>query len=60
MPDAARQSDPALYLPSRERGQALSEYALILILVAIVVVVIVGVYGGQVGNLFSKVTSVVP
>jgi pilus assembly protein Flp/PilA len=44
----------------RERGQGLMEYALILILVAIVVVLIVGVYGTQVANYFSRVTSVIP
>ncbi len=40
-----------------EEGQGLLEYALILILVAIVVVLIVAVYGGQIANLFSRVTN---
>jgi pilus assembly protein Flp/PilA len=44
----------------REHGQGLAEYALILILVAIVVVIILGVYGGQVANLFSRTTSAIP
>lgn len=43
-----------------ERGQGLVEYALILLLVVIVVVLIVAVFGGQVGNLFSRVTSGLP
>lgn len=43
-----------------EAGQGLVEYALILILVAIVLVIIVSVFGSQVGNMFSKVTSKIP
>lgn len=33
------------------------EYGLILVLVAIIVVLIIGVYGVQVANFFSRVTS---
>ncbi len=47
----------ALY---EETGQGLAEYALILALVAIVVIVVVAVFGPQVANLFSRVTSQVP
>ena len=45
-----------LYLP-REEGQGLVEYALILVLVAIVVIIILGLLGGQVSNVFSRITS---
>ncbi len=43
-----------------ERGQGLVEYALILILVVIVLVILVTVYGGQVSNMFSRVTNAFP
>jgi len=42
-----------------ENGQGLMEYGLILILIAMVVILIVSVYGGQVSNLFSRVTSAI-
>lgn len=45
-----------LYLP-REEGQGLVEYALILVLVAIVVIIILTLLGGQVSNVFSRITS---
>ena len=45
-----------LYL-SREEGQGLVEYALILVLVAIIVIAILMVLGPQIGNVFSRVTS---
>ena len=45
-----------LYLPNEE-GQGLVEYALILVLVAILVIAILTVLGGQIGNVFSRVTS---
>ncbi len=48
-----------LYLPDSERGQGLTEYALILVLVAVVVVLIVAVLGPQIGNLFSRVTNAI-
>ena len=41
----------------RERGQGLVEYALILLLVVIIVVVVLTVFGGQVANMFSRVTN---
>lgn len=44
----------------KDQGQGLVEYALILVMVAIIVVVIVSVYGAQVGNMFSRVTSSMP
>jgi len=42
---------------SRRNGQTLVEYGLILALVAIVVIAVLTVLGGQLQNLFSKVTS---
>ncbi|MBI5652908.1 MAG: hypothetical protein HZC40_21040 [Chloroflexi bacterium] len=44
----------------KERAQGLVEYALVLMLVVIVVVIILGVYGNQVSNFFSRVTSAMP
>lgn len=49
-----------MYAMREEHGQGLVEYALILVLVAVVVVIIVGIFGGQVANYFSRVTSAVP
>ncbi len=46
-----------MYLP-REEGQGLVEYALILVLVAIVVIAILVILGPQIGNIFSRITSV--
>lgn len=46
-----------LYLPSRESGQGLVEYALILVLVAVVVIAILVILGPQIGNIFSQITS---
>lgn len=45
---------------SKNSGQGLVEYALILGLVVIIVVVVVSVLGPQVGNMFSEVTSSFP
>ena len=45
-----------LFLP-REEGQGLVEYALILVLVAVVVIAILTILGGQVGDVFSSITS---
>ena len=44
-----------LMLPSREKGQGLVEYALILVLVAIVVIAILLILGPVVGNVFSNI-----
>ncbi len=46
-----------LYLPQRQEGQGLVEYALILVLVVIVVVAILTIMGPQIGNIFSQITS---
>jgi len=45
------------HLKSKKSGQTLVEYGLILALVAIVVVAALSALGGQLKNLFSKVTS---
>lgn len=45
-------------LLTREKGQGLVEYALILVLVAIVVIAILLLLGPVVGNVFSKVVTV--
>jgi pilus assembly protein Flp/PilA len=42
---------------TREDGQGLVEYALILVLVAIVVIAILAILGPQIGNVFSEVTA---
>jgi pilus assembly protein Flp/PilA len=42
---------------SREDGQGLVEYALILVLVAIVVIAILTLLGPQIGNVFSQVVN---
>ena len=39
------------------RGQAMVEYALILVLIAVVVIVIMQVVGHQVNNVFSNVSN---
>ncbi len=43
---------------TREDGQGLVEYALILVLVSIVVIVVLTLLGAQVGNVFSRITYV--
>ena len=42
---------------TREDGQGLVEYALILVLVAIVVIAILALLGPQIGNVFSRITN---
>lgn len=44
--------------PSRQEGQGLVEYALILVLVAIVVIAILLLLGPTIGNVFSNVVAV--
>ena len=46
-----------MFVLREENGQGLMEYGLILVLVAIIVVLILGIYGSQVANLFSRLTS---
>ena len=43
----------------REQGQGLVEYALILVMVALIVIVILAVIGPAVGNVFSKVITLI-
>lgn len=45
---------------SREKGQGLMEYALILALVAIVIIVVLAVFGGTLNEFFSEVNSAFP
>jgi pilus assembly protein Flp/PilA len=40
-----------------QEGQALVEYALILSLIAVAAVVIMGVLGGQIADIFTKISS---
>lgn len=40
---------------SREDGQGLVEYALILVLVAIIVIAVLILLGPQIGNVFSRI-----
>ena len=42
---------------SKERGQGMVEYALILVLVAVVVIVALTVMGPVIGNIFSTINS---
>ncbi|MBK7455815.1 MAG: Flp family type IVb pilin [Anaerolineales bacterium] len=42
---------------SKEKGQGLVEYALILVLVAIVVIAALLILGPMIGNVFSKINS---
>ena len=41
----------------RERGQALVEYALILVLIAVVVIAVLTLLGTQVSTVFSSIAS---
>ncbi len=40
-----------------QRGQGLVEYALLLILIAMLLIVILAIFGGQVANAYSQITS---
>jgi pilus assembly protein Flp/PilA len=42
---------------AQEKGQGLAEYALIIVLVAVVVVAVLTLLGPVIGNLFTKVNS---
>ena len=46
-----------LYLPDEREGQGLVEYALIIVLVSIAVIALLTLLGGQIGNVFSKISS---
>ena len=54
----AQQTDSAVD-ESRDdqRGQGMTEYALIIVLIGVVVVFVVGIIGHQVQNVFSNVSS---
>ena len=40
---------------SKERGQSILEYALIIILVAIIVIIIIYLFGPAIGNMYSNI-----
>ena len=42
---------------AKEKGQGLVEYALILVLIAVVVIVVLTLLGGQIRNVFSRISS---
>ena len=42
---------------TREAGQGLVEYAIILVLVAILVMIMLLLFGGAIGNMFSNIVS---
>jgi pilus assembly protein Flp/PilA len=45
---------------SDQKGQGLTEYGLILVLIAIVVILMLGVLGGQVSNQYSSISNGLP
>jgi pilus assembly protein Flp/PilA len=45
---------------SRQEGQGVTEYGLILVLIAVVVVLMLGVLGGTLGNHYSNISSSLP
>jgi len=48
-----------LFAP-KEKGQGLSEYAIILSLVALVVIVVVWIFGPKLGSPYSTISSSLP
>jgi len=44
----------------REEGQALTEYALVLLLIALIVILVLAVVGPAVGNMYSSVVASFP
>jgi pilus assembly protein Flp/PilA len=52
-----RKEKCAMLFSSKEKGQGLVEYALILVLVAIVVIAALMILGPMIGNVFSKINS---
>jgi pilus assembly protein Flp/PilA len=44
-------------IPTLEKGQGLTEYALILVLVVVIVIVVVALIGPQVGKMYSNVVT---
>ena len=49
-----------LFHPSNEKGQGLTEFALILILIAVVCVAVLVFIGPVIGNLYNKVIDLFP
>ncbi len=48
-----------MLIATKENGQGLVEYALILVLVAVVVIVILALLGPAIGNIFSNIVSLI-
>ena len=46
-----------LYLPEEREGQGLVEYALIIVLVSIAVIAMLTLLGGQIGSVFTQITT---
>ncbi len=46
-----------LYLSEERDGQGLVEYALIILLVALIVIVLLGLLGGTINNVFSRISN---
>lgn len=49
-----------MLLVSKEKGQGLVEYAIILSLVALVVIVVMRMLGPEIGNSYSTISSSIP
>lgn len=49
-----------MLLVSKEKGQGLVEYAIILSLVALVVIVVMWMLGPEIGNSYSTISSSIP
>ena len=45
---------------TREEGQGIVEYGLVLILVAVVIIAVLTLLGPQIGNLFSRIIVCIP
>jgi pilus assembly protein Flp/PilA len=52
-----KQGEEVSTQPSKQSGQGMVEYALILVLVSIVVIVILLTMGGQIANVFSNIVT---
>ncbi len=48
-----------MLMASKDKGQGLIEYALILVLIAVVVIVVLKILGPQVGGVFSRISSTI-
>jgi pilus assembly protein Flp/PilA len=46
-----------LLFPREREGQGLIEYGLIIVLIAIAIITLIGLMGGQVANVYSRITA---